>query len=125
MHDKPIGAAHEGATTAAQDVRDRARVLREVLDLYPETLTHDELVRELTVDSVEFQERDSRPASRARPDRRRPDSSGRRSRPAHPGGGQLPRARRRLNRAERPVRSPSDDQGSPHPKQQDRWNQCT
>ena len=34
MHDKPIGAAHEGATTAAQDVRDRARVLREVLDLY-------------------------------------------------------------------------------------------
>lgn len=58
MHDKPIGAAHEGATTAAQDVRDRARVLREVLDLYPETLTLDELVRELTVDSVEFRERD-------------------------------------------------------------------
>ena len=58
MHDKPIGAAHEGATTAAQDVRDRARVLREVLDLYPETLTLDELVRELTVDSVEFEERD-------------------------------------------------------------------
>jgi hypothetical protein len=57
MHDKPIGAAHEGATTAAQDVRDRARVLREVLDLYPETLTLDELVRELTVDSVEFEER--------------------------------------------------------------------
>jgi hypothetical protein len=58
MHDKPIGAAHEGATAAAQDVRDRARVLREVLDLYPETRTLDELVRELTVDSVEFQERD-------------------------------------------------------------------
>ena len=58
MHDKPIGAAHESATTAAQDVRDRTRVLREVLDLYPETLTLDELVRELTVDSVEFQERD-------------------------------------------------------------------
>jgi hypothetical protein len=56
--DKPIGAAHEGATTAAQDIKDRARVLREVLDLYPETLTLDELVRELTVDSVEFQERD-------------------------------------------------------------------
>jgi len=58
MHDKPSGVAHDGATTAVQDVRDRARVLREVLDLYPETLTLDELVRELTVDSVEFQERD-------------------------------------------------------------------
>jgi hypothetical protein len=23
MHDKPIGAAHEGATTAAQDMKDR------------------------------------------------------------------------------------------------------
>jgi hypothetical protein len=58
MQDKPIGAGHEGATTAAQDVKDRARVLREVLDLYPETLTLEELVRELTVDSVEFEERD-------------------------------------------------------------------
>jgi hypothetical protein len=58
MQDKPIGVAHEGATTAAQDIKDRARVLREVLDLYPETLTLDELVRELTVDSVEFEERD-------------------------------------------------------------------
>jgi hypothetical protein len=58
MQGKPIGAAHEGATTAAQDVKDRARVLREVLDLYPETLTLDELVRELTIDSVEFEERD-------------------------------------------------------------------
>src|SRR3954447_19167040 len=58
MQDKPIGAANEGATTAAQDVKDRARVLREVLDLYPETLTLDELVRELTIDSVEFEERD-------------------------------------------------------------------
>jgi hypothetical protein len=58
MHDKTIGAAHEGATTAAQDVKDRARVLREVLDLYPETLTLDELVRELTIDSVESEERD-------------------------------------------------------------------
>jgi hypothetical protein len=58
MQDKPIGAAHEGATTAVQDVKDRARVLREVLDLYPETLTLDELVRELTIDSVEFEERD-------------------------------------------------------------------
>ena len=58
MQDKTIGAAHDGATTAAQDIKDRARVLREVLDLYPETLTLDELVRELTIDSVEFEERD-------------------------------------------------------------------
>jgi hypothetical protein len=55
---QPIGAAHEGATTAVQDVKDRARVLREVLDLYPETLTLGELIRELMVDSVEFGERD-------------------------------------------------------------------
>ena len=58
MHDKPSGAVDERATTAAEDIKDRARVLREVLDLYPETLTLDELVRELTVDSVEFEERD-------------------------------------------------------------------
>ena len=58
MHDKPSGAIDERATTAAEDIKDRARVLREVLDLYPETLTIDELVGELTVDSVEFQERD-------------------------------------------------------------------
>jgi len=58
MQDKPIGAAEEGATTAAQDSKDGARVLREVLDLHPETLTLDELVRELTIDSVEFEERD-------------------------------------------------------------------
>jgi hypothetical protein len=58
MHDKPSGAIDERATTAAEDIKDRARVLRDVLDLYPETLTLDELVRELTVDSVEFQERD-------------------------------------------------------------------
>lgn len=58
MHDKPSGAVDERATTAAEDSKDRARVLREVLDLYPETLTLDELVRELTVDSVAFQERD-------------------------------------------------------------------
>jgi hypothetical protein len=58
MQDKPIGAAEEGATTDSEDVRDRARVLHEVLLLYPETLTLDELVRELTIDSVEFAERD-------------------------------------------------------------------
>ena len=41
MHDKPSGDVDERATTAAEDIKDRARVLREVLDLYPETLTLD------------------------------------------------------------------------------------
>jgi hypothetical protein len=48
MHDKPIGAVHDRAgTTAAEDTRDQAAVLRHVLDLHPETLTLDELMREM------------------------------------------------------------------------------
>jgi hypothetical protein len=48
MHDKPIGAGDDrAATTAAEDTRDQAAVLRHVLDLYPETLTLDELMREM------------------------------------------------------------------------------
>jgi hypothetical protein len=59
MHDKPSGAADEGATTTAdQDDRDQAAVLREILFLYPETITLPELIRELTVGSSEFSERD-------------------------------------------------------------------
>lgn len=58
MQDKPSGAGDERATTAAEDLQDQRRVLREVLFLYPETLTLDELVRELTIDSAEFAERD-------------------------------------------------------------------
>jgi hypothetical protein len=59
MQDKPNGAGDdERATTAAQDLSDQGRVLNEVLSLYPETLTLDELVRELTVDSTEFAEKD-------------------------------------------------------------------
>jgi hypothetical protein len=59
MQDKPSGAADDGATTTAdQDDRDQAAVLREVLFLYPETITLPELIRELTVGSSEFHDRD-------------------------------------------------------------------
>ncbi|HYH54563.1 MAG TPA: hypothetical protein VD761_10585 [Solirubrobacterales bacterium] len=59
MQDKPSGAGDERATTTAdEDVREQSRVLREVLSLYPETLTLDELIRELTVGSAEFAEHD-------------------------------------------------------------------
>jgi hypothetical protein len=48
MHDKPIGAGDESAaTTAEQDHRDQAGVLRHVLSIYPEVLTQDELIREM------------------------------------------------------------------------------
>lgn len=59
MHDKPKGASDdERASTAAQDLRDQARVLDEVLALYPEPLTLDEVVREVTRASAEFDERE-------------------------------------------------------------------
>jgi hypothetical protein len=59
MHDKPIGADDERATTTArQDSRDQARVLGEILFIYPESMTLAELTRGLTVDSPDFPERD-------------------------------------------------------------------
>jgi hypothetical protein len=59
MHDKPNGAGHgRAATTAAEDIRDQAAVLRHVLDLYPETLTLDELMREMVGTSPESSEED-------------------------------------------------------------------
>lgn len=48
----------EFVTNAAQDARDQAEVLREVLGFYPETLMLDELIRELAVASTEFTEHD-------------------------------------------------------------------
>ena len=49
MHDKPSGAADDRATTTAEeDHRDQAGVLRHVLSIYPEILTQDELIREMT-----------------------------------------------------------------------------
>jgi hypothetical protein len=60
MHDKPIGAGDErAATTAKQDEREERQVLREVLAIYPGTLTLDELIRELTVGSPEFSDQDA------------------------------------------------------------------
>ncbi|HEU4706629.1 MAG TPA: hypothetical protein VFS64_05555 [Solirubrobacterales bacterium] len=59
MRNKPIGAGNERATTTAdQDDRDQAAVLREVLLIYPEPLTREELIREKSVGSTEFSERD-------------------------------------------------------------------
>lgn len=59
MQDKPSGAGHERATTTAdQDDRDQAAVLREVLYIYPEVLTLEELARELTFALDSFGERD-------------------------------------------------------------------
>lgn len=49
MHDKPIGAGNQRAMTNAEiDAREERRVLREVLTIYPESLTLEELIRELT-----------------------------------------------------------------------------
>lgn len=60
MQDKPSGAGDERAqTTADEDAREERRVLREVLAIYPETLTLDELIRELTVGSTEFSDQDA------------------------------------------------------------------
>ena len=58
MQEEPTGADHDHATTAGRDARDQAEVLREVLSIYPEAMTLDELVRELTVASTEFSEQD-------------------------------------------------------------------
>jgi hypothetical protein len=58
MQDKPKGASEdERATTAALDDRDQARVLHEVLFIYPESMTLAELTRELTAGTTDFQDR--------------------------------------------------------------------
>jgi hypothetical protein len=57
MHDKVMGAG-EFDSTATEDARDQAEVLCTVLDIHPAALTLDELVRELTVASTDFSERD-------------------------------------------------------------------
>jgi hypothetical protein len=60
MHDKPRGADGEGASITALDEDDRvqASVLREVLWMYPEPITLEELVREMTVASTAFGDHD-------------------------------------------------------------------
>lgn len=58
LKDKPSGAGDERAKTAAEDLHAQRMVLNEVLFNYPESMTLDELVRELTIASTEFSERD-------------------------------------------------------------------
>lgn len=59
MHDKPRGAGCEGtSTTAALDDRDQAAILREVLFIYPEVLTLDELARQMALASDAFAQSD-------------------------------------------------------------------
>jgi hypothetical protein len=59
MHDKPSGAQDGCATTTVdQDDRDQAAVLREVLFIYPEVLTLDELARQMAFASDGFGQRD-------------------------------------------------------------------
>lgn len=60
-NDNPMGAREPRATTTAeQDQRDQAAVLRHVLSIYPEVLTKDELIREMIggASSPGFVERD-------------------------------------------------------------------
>ncbi|MGN6663937.1 MAG: hypothetical protein ACTHK6_07025 [Solirubrobacterales bacterium] len=59
MADEKSTGAFRLQTTGEEDARDEARVLREVLFLYPETLTLEELIRELTVASTEYIEQDA------------------------------------------------------------------
>jgi hypothetical protein len=59
MHDHPLDAGEDRThTTAEEDVREQAQVLREVLLIHPETTTYEELIRRLTVASNEFADRD-------------------------------------------------------------------
>lgn len=60
MHDQPRGGGADRAmTTAEEDAREERRVLREVLSYYPSSFTLEELIRELTVCSVELSDRDA------------------------------------------------------------------
>lgn len=59
MRNKPSGADDERATTTAdQDDHDQAAVLREVLSIYPAPITLAELIREMTIASIDFSECD-------------------------------------------------------------------
>lgn len=59
MQDKPKGAGDERASSAVDDdAYAEAAVLREVLQLYPKSLTLEELIRYKTAASTEFEEVD-------------------------------------------------------------------
>jgi hypothetical protein len=60
MHNQPRGGGADRAmTTAEEDTRDQRRVLREVLTYYPSSFTLEELIREMTVCSVEHADQDA------------------------------------------------------------------
>lgn len=59
MRIKPSGADDERATaTAHQDDRDQAALLAEVLFIYPEPVTREELIRQQTFGSADLVDRD-------------------------------------------------------------------
>ena len=60
IQDQPRGASEPRALTAAEEAaREECRVLREVLSIYPESLTLEELIRELTSGSPELSKTDA------------------------------------------------------------------
>lgn len=60
MQDQPRGAGEPRVLTAAEEAaREECRVLREVLSIYPESLTLEELIRELTSGSPELSDKDA------------------------------------------------------------------
>jgi hypothetical protein len=60
MQDQPRGGGADRAmTTDDEDTREERRVLREVLTYHPGTFTLEELIREMTVCSVEFSDQDA------------------------------------------------------------------
>jgi hypothetical protein len=60
MQDQPRGAGEPRALTVTeQEAREECRVLREVLSIYPESLTLEELTRELTSGSPELSDKDA------------------------------------------------------------------
>lgn len=58
MQDKPSGAQDGCVSTIEEDLNAEALILREILRLYPETLTLEELVREVGNGSTDFAQRD-------------------------------------------------------------------
>jgi len=58
MHIKVMDDGEEFQSAAAREDRNQAEALRQVRHIYPEAMTLDELVCELTVASEEFSERD-------------------------------------------------------------------
>jgi hypothetical protein len=59
MRNKPRGADSEGtSTTAEMDDRDQAALLAEVLFIYPEPITREELIRQQTFGSADLVDSD-------------------------------------------------------------------